>query len=61
MIFNLSLHIIYAYMVTFTLFVCLIKILKNHTTKYRDIHHLPQIGQKKQKTEILIFARIAQP
>ncbi len=48
-------HIIYAYMVTFTLFVCLIQIQKN-----RDIHTIYRKTAKK-KPEIWIFAHITQP
>ncbi len=40
--FNTFLHIIYDYMVTFTLFVYLF----NPNTKYRDIYRIPQISQK---------------
>ncbi len=52
--FQPFLHIIYAYMITFTLFICLIQI-QNSKICYR----IPQISQKK-KNDICIFAHIAQ-
>ncbi len=48
------LHIIYAYMITFTLFICLIQI-QNSKICYRIL----QISKKK-KTIYVFFAHIAQ-
>ncbi len=50
--FEPLLHIIYAYMVTFTLFICLIQIQKRY---------VPYTVNQPKKTEILIFIRITQP
>ncbi len=50
--FNTFLHIIYAYMVTYTLFVYLF----NPNTKYRDIYRIPQISQKITRYEFLLIS-----
>ncbi len=44
-------HIIFAYMVTFTLFICWIQIQK----------YVPYTANQPKNTEIYIFAHIAQP
>ncbi len=50
------LHIIYAYMVTFTLFICLIQI---QNTEMCTVYH--NTTNQDKNTEIWIFAHIAQP
>ncbi len=52
--FNYFLHIIYAYMITFTLFICLIQIQNGEI--YTAYHK-----SAKKHTEIWIFAHITQP
>ncbi len=51
MILTLFMLIIYAYMVTLTLLVYLF----NPNTKYRDIYRIPQISQKKKRSESLLI------
>ncbi len=53
---TIFLHIIYAYMVTFTLFICFIQI--QNTEIYRNI---PYTANRPKNTKILIFAHIASP